>query len=111
MITRIFRARVPVELHEEFERDFLPRIIEAIKSYPGVVSTGIGLPTRCGPEEYAVISIWASTKFLAAFAGDSWDEPTLPAGMEKYVTECWVHHYKMYTPPSPQPPAMEPQLG
>lgn len=96
MITRIFRARVPVEKQQQFEDKFLAQVLQSIKSYPGVVSVYFGRPTRGAPDEFAVISTWASEKFLAAFAGENWSQAVIPAGMEDYVTECWVHHYQVF---------------
>ena len=106
MIIRIFRIHVPAAHHEEFERGF-QAILDAVKSYPGVVSVNIGLPTRGAPEEYAVISTWASVKYLEAFAGPNWEQPLMPAGMEKFASACWVHHYKVYSPPPPKQASQE----
>jgi len=43
-----------------------------------------------------MISIWRSEHDVAAFAGDDWNRAVIPAGMEKYVAECWVHHYENF---------------
>jgi hypothetical protein len=106
VIIRIFRIHVPTAQHPEFEQGLQP-ILDAVKSYPGVVSVSIGLPTRGAPEDYEVISTGASAKYLEAFAGPNWEQPLLPAGMEKFATACWVHHYKVYSPPAPKQASQE----
>ena len=96
MITRIFRARVPASLHAEFEEKFLGVSIPLVRSAAGLVSVSVGRPTRWAADEYAMVSVWQSEADLAAFAGENWSRPVIPRGMEKYVTECWVHHYENF---------------
>lgn len=40
-----------------------------------------------------MVSRWADEAALADFAGENWNQAVIPAGMERYVAECWVHHY------------------
>ncbi len=44
-----------------------------------------------------MISVWANEDALRSFAGESWNLAVIPAGMEKYVSQCWVHHYENFS--------------
>lgn len=96
MITRIFRVRVPAGLHPEFEARFLSVSVPHVEAAEGLVSVSVGRPTRWAPEEYVMISVWRSEAAVAAFAGENWNTAVIPDGMEKYVAECWVHHYEIF---------------
>ena len=43
--------------------------------------------------EYIMISNWKDLKSLQHFVGDDWGKALIPDGMEKYVEDCWLHHY------------------
>ena len=96
MITRIFRVSVPARLHAEFEEKFLSVSVPYVQAAKGLVSVSVGRPTQWAPEEYVMISTWESVNSLCAFAGEHWNKAVIPAGMERYVTECWVHHYENF---------------
>ena len=96
MITRIFRVSVPARLHAEFEEKFLSVSVPYVQAAKGLVSVSVGRPTQWAPEEYVMISTWESVNSLCAFAGEHWNQAVIPAGMERYVTECWVHHYENF---------------
>jgi heme oxygenase (mycobilin-producing) len=96
VITRTFRVRVPVELHMEFEEKFLSVSLPHVRSAPGLASVFVGRPTRWTPDEYVMISLWESEEDLAAFAGEEWNRAVIPAGMERFVSECWIHHYENF---------------
>ncbi len=96
MITRIFRVKVPASLHSEFEAKFLSVSVPYVQAAQGIVSVSVGRPTKWAPDEYVMISVWASEKALQAFAGESWNRAVIPSGMENYVSECWVHHYENF---------------
>jgi heme-degrading monooxygenase HmoA len=53
-------------------------------------------PTKWTPDEYSMISIWEDEASLQAFAGEEWSQAFIPHGMEKFVVECWVHHYESW---------------
>lgn len=97
MITRIFRVQVPRDLHAEFEEKFLSVSVPYVQSQKGLVSVVVGRPTQWSPDEYVMVSVWESEGDLAAFAGPNWNQAVIPAGMEKYVVECWVHHYQNFS--------------
>jgi heme-degrading monooxygenase HmoA len=97
MITRIFRVRVPLALHAEFEQKFLSVSVPFVESEKGFVSVTVGRPTRWTPEEYVMVSVWRSEADIAAFAGENWNRAVIPVGMEKYVAECWVHHFENFS--------------
>ena len=96
MITRIFRVRIKPELRAAFEKDFHEISIPLIKSHSGLVSVSIGKPTQWAPDEYVMISNWKDQSVLEDFVGKNWNQPVIPSGMEKYVSECWVHHYEIF---------------
>ncbi|MGB5819445.1 MAG: antibiotic biosynthesis monooxygenase [Saonia sp.] len=95
MIIRIFRATVPVELHEEFWEKFKEISIPLVKTQKGLVAMDIGRPTLWSPLEFVMISKWESEANLEDFVGEQWNQAHIPNGMEKYILECWVHHYKV----------------
>ena len=97
MITRIFRIRVPVALHAEFETRFLSISVPYVRAAEGIVSVSVGRPTKWAPDEYVMISVWANEDVLRLFAGESWNLAVIPSGMEKYVSECCVHHYENFS--------------
>jgi heme-degrading monooxygenase HmoA len=96
MITRIFRVRVPRQLHQEFENKFLSISVPYVTQYPGLISLTLGRPILPHSEEYMMISLWESLAALAVFAGQNCDRAIIPEGMEKYVEECWVHQYEVF---------------
>ena len=96
MITRVFRVKVPLELHPEFEEKFYSISIPAVESQPGMVSVFVGRPTQCSPDEYVMISTWENEHCLRDFAGENWNQAVIPDGMEKFVADCWVHHYEIF---------------
>jgi heme-degrading monooxygenase HmoA len=96
MIIRIFRVRIKPELRTGFEKDFREISIPLIKSHSGLTSVSIGKPTKWAPDEYVMISNWRNETDLEDFVGKNWNQPVIPSGMEKYVVECWVHHYEIF---------------
>lgn len=94
MITRIFRVLVPASQHADFERDFMAISKPLVESSAGLVSFSFGRPTRWSPEEFVLVTVWEGEEALVAFAGEAWNEAVIPPVMEKYITECWVHHYE-----------------
>ena len=96
MITRIFRVRVPLALHAEFEKNFLGISVPFVKAHKGLVSVTVGRPTKWASDEYVMISVWHTEADLVAFGGDNWNKALIPQGMEKYISECWVHHYENF---------------
>jgi len=83
-------------LHVEFEERFLSVSVPFVRAAPGLVSVTVGRPTRWAPEEYVMISVWRTEADVATFAGENWSKAAIPHGMEKYVSECWVHHYENF---------------
>ena len=96
MITRIFRVRIDPSLRTEFEEDFKRVSIAAVQAQDGFISVEIGQPTAWTPDEYVMISRWENEAALRNFVGENWNEAHIPDGMEKYVGECWVHHFREF---------------
>lgn len=93
MITRVFRVQINPKLRTEFEEQFSDISVNVVKSSPGLISVDIGKPTKWNPDEYVMISVWKSESVLIQFAGEDWSQPHIPAGMEQFIQQCWVHHY------------------
>lgn len=79
-------------LHAKFEDKFLSVSVPFVKAQSGFISVSVGRPIRWAPEEYAMVSVWRSAADIASFAGENWNKAVIPHGMEKYVSECRVHH-------------------
>ena len=93
MIIRIFRVRIDPSLRSEFESKFASISVDAVSKQEGFVSVTIGKPSQWDPDEYVMVSHWESEEALMLFCGESWSQPHIPEGMEKYVKECSVSHY------------------
>jgi heme-degrading monooxygenase HmoA len=96
-ITRIFRVRIHPELKLEFEEKFSSVSVRAVAEAPGLLAVSIFKATKWAPNEYAMISHWENVDALKAFAGEQWNHAVIPPGMEKFVVDCWVHHYVSWT--------------
>jgi heme-degrading monooxygenase HmoA len=95
-ITRVFRVRIDAALRREFEEKFADISVRAVKEAPGSLAVAILKPTIWTPDEYAMVSQWKDEESLRAFAGEQWNRAVIPNGMEKFVRECWVHHYEAW---------------
>jgi hypothetical protein len=40
-----------------------------------------------------MISVWQNEVSLVRSTGENWSLAVIPNGMERFVRECWVHHY------------------
>ncbi len=96
MITRIFRAQIYPNLKDEFEKQFADISLNVVRAAKGLVSVEIGKPTPWTPDEYGMISTWENELVLAEFAGENWNQAHIPARMEKFIKQCWIHHYTLY---------------
>ncbi|MYJ96943.1 MAG: hypothetical protein F4053_15610 [Proteobacteria bacterium] len=95
-ITRVFRVRIKAELREEFEEKFADISVREVQSASGMESVSIHRPTKWSPDEYAMITVWTDEESLASFAGENWNQPVIPDGMEKFVQESSVAHYESW---------------
>jgi len=94
MIIRIFKAIVPLEKHLEFEQKFREISVPLVQHSQGLLSVEIGKPGAVNPDEFVMISIWDKVESLIKFAGDQWNVPHIPKGMEVFIAECSVAHYE-----------------
>jgi len=94
MIMRIFRIDVHREYISEFEMDYKKISIPLVKSQKGIISVKTGKPISKENTEYIMITCWENLEYLKSFIGKSWSKALIPTGMEKYVKNCWVHHYE-----------------
>ncbi|MDE0002069.1 MAG: antibiotic biosynthesis monooxygenase [Rhodospirillaceae bacterium] len=92
-ITRVFRVRIKAGLREEFEEKFADISVREVQGAPGMESVSIHRPTKWSPDEYAMITVWTDEESLTLFAGENWNQPVIPNGMEKFVQESSVAHY------------------
>ena len=95
-ITRVFRVRIKAGLREEFEEKFADISVREVQGAPGMESVSIHRPTKWSPDEYAMITVWTDEESLASFAGENWNQPVIPDGMEKFVQESSVAHYESW---------------
>jgi heme-degrading monooxygenase HmoA len=95
-ITRVFRVRINTAQRSDFEGKFADVSVKAVTEAAGFLSVSILKPTKWTPDEYAMVSRWKDESSLRAFAGEEWNRPVIPSGMEKFVRECWVHHYESW---------------
>lgn len=93
MITRVYRVRIKPDLRAEFEPLFQTVARSSVAQCSGCLHVTVGGPTAASPDEYAMISVWDGPESLTAFAGADWSVAHIPADMERFVDECWVHHY------------------
>ena len=93
MIIRIFKATIPLELHDEFQAKFKEISVPIVENHQGLISLEIGKPTKWNPTEFVMVSRWKSESNLINFAGEKWNEAHIPNGMEKYITDCSVNHF------------------
>lgn len=96
-ITRIFRVRIVPELRHEFEEKFSSVSVHVVNEARGFLNVSIHKPTKWAPDDYAMISQWENEAALKAFAGEQWSQAVIPAGMERFVVEYWVHHYESWS--------------
>ena len=96
-VTRMFRVRIHPKLKQEFEEKFSSVSVRAVDEAPGFLAVSILKPTKWAPDEYAMITQWENEAALKAFAGEQWNHAVIPPGMEKFVVDCWVHHYVSWT--------------
>jgi len=94
MITRVFRVQIHKECIAEFENDYKNVSVPLVKSQKGLVSVETGRPLDNHSNEYIMISHWSDIESLKQFVGESWQEALIPHGMEKYIKQCWIHHYE-----------------
>jgi len=94
MITRVYRVRIKPELRDEFEPLFRTVARSSVSEYSGCMDVTVGGPTSVDPDEYAMISVWDSAESLREFAGSDWSIAHIPDGMEKFVQQCWLHHFR-----------------
>jgi heme-degrading monooxygenase HmoA len=96
-VTRVFRVRIDPALREEFEQRFSTISVGVAERAEGNVGVVILRPTPWEPDEYAMISEWQDRESLRLFAGEKWNAPVIPEGMEKYICDCSVHHYESWS--------------
>ena len=93
MITRIYRVQIKPELRGEFEPLFQTVARASVADQDGCVEVTVGGPTPQAPDEYAMITVWRDAASLTAFIGPDWSDVHIPEGMERFVVDCWVHHF------------------
>lgn len=95
-IIRIFRVQIIPDLRSEFESLFQTVSMQSVKLAKGFIGAEIGKPSHWSPNEYVMISMWADEQSLISYVGEDWNEAHIPEGMERFVSKCEVHHYKLF---------------
>ncbi|MEP4431100.1 MAG: antibiotic biosynthesis monooxygenase [Hyphomicrobiales bacterium] len=98
MITRIYRVRIKNELRSEFEPLFKTIARSSVSKFSGCRQVIVGGPSLLTPDEYAMTSVWDNERSLEEFAGSDWSVAHIPDGMEKFIDECWLHHFHDFAP-------------
>lgn len=93
-ITRVYRVRIHPALRAEFEPLFKTIARASVADATGCVRVVVGLPTPASPDDYAMISEWDSADSLTAFIGPDWTQVHIPSGMERFIIDCVVHHFR-----------------
>ena len=96
-ITRIYGVVTRPELRAEFEPLFRTVALSSVSECDGCLSANLGAPSSENPDEYALISTWRSLEALMEFADEDWTKAHIPEGMERFVKECWVHHFTSFS--------------
>ncbi len=70
MIIRIFKAIIPIQLHNEFEEKFKETSVPPVKTFDGLLSLEIGKPTQWNSNQYLMITHWDHEESLKIFTGE-----------------------------------------
>lgn len=95
MIARIFYVEVKRETKDEFERNFEEISVSLVSAQKGLISVDIGPSLSHDQLKYVMISYWSNLDAIKAFVGNEWEEPLIPAGMEKYIKSCSIEHFRL----------------
>ena len=93
MIIRIFHVEIDPAKREAFEKRFASLSVDAVKRSSGLISYETGKPTKWTPNSYVMITKWKDIPSLVAFAGENWNVPVIPQGMEGFAVNTYVSHY------------------
>jgi quinol monooxygenase YgiN len=93
MIIRIFHVEIDPAKRTAFEKGFASLSVGAVKRSSGLISCETGKPTKWTPNSYIVITKWKDAASLEAFAGENWNVPVIPEGMEGFAVNTSVSHY------------------
>ena len=94
MITRLFRVRIHANMRDMFEKAFEEISLPQVQAQAGLLAASFGKPSQWTPYEYVLITQWKDIESLEAFVGKQWNKAIIPKEMQKYVDQCWVHHYE-----------------
>ena len=95
-ITRVFRVQIHEALRSEFEPKFNTLSKGIVENAPGCIRQTVLKPTKWNPNEYAMISEWASETDLIAFAGENWNKSVIPPDMEVFAENHSVSHFQSW---------------
>jgi len=104
-VVRIFIVKIYPEMREEYEDMFINVAVPYVSERNGVIEVWPGKPTKEGSFEYLFYSTWESLDAIIDFVGPDYEKATIPPGMEKFVIDCWVHHYQAFDAASQRDPA------
>lgn len=96
MISRVFKAKITVGQFEEFQMNFRKIALPLIQSHDGLVSFSAGRITNSADHDFMLVTNWQSLEHIKAFAGDAWQTPLIPSGMENFMEAVWLDHYDLF---------------
>lgn len=96
MIIRGFRAKVRPGKQAEFEKKVRDLSIPLVKSQRGMLAYYAGRPMESNPDEFLMVTTWASLADLRAFAGENWNRPIVLEEELPLVEQSFVHHYDVF---------------
>jgi hypothetical protein len=93
MIIRIFHVEIDAAKRAAFEQGFASLSLDAVRRSSGLIFCETGKPTEWTPNSYVMITKWKDIASLVAFAGENWNVPVIPEGMEGFAVDASVSHY------------------
>jgi hypothetical protein len=93
-VTRVFRVRIHPDSRAQFAPKFADISVRAVTDRLGGEGVTIHGPKAWTRDEYCMVSRWDDEAAAVSFAGEDWNQAVISPGMERYVAECWGHHYR-----------------
>ncbi len=96
MISRVFKAKIADGRYSDFQINFRKIALPLIKSHDGLLSLSAGRLPDDADHDFMLVTNWESLEHVKAFAGDNWQEPLIPSGMDTFMEEVWLDHYDLF---------------
>ncbi len=96
MISRVFKAKITEGRFADFEANFRRIALPLIRSHGGLLSLSAGRVNGSSDHDFMLVTNWESLAQVKAFAGENWQEPLIPEGMEQFMAAVWLDHYDLF---------------